>query len=100
MTSTRNDLRRLDRPKSRAVERALNQPAVRGFLDGVRHRLGRHGRAGFVGRLTVAAINSSLVQGRAASWIATISAVTGSASRPFQTESCRSAPPATMRNGF
>jgi len=39
----------------------------------------------------VAAINSALVQGRAASWMATISVLGESAASPFQTESCRAA---------
>ena len=43
---------------------------------------------------------TSLVQGRAPSWIATISVCGDTASNPFHTESCRSAPPATNRNGF
>ncbi len=48
----------------------------------------------------VASINASLVQGRA-SWMATISVEFGeTAAKPFQTESCRSLPPATKQNGF
>src|SRR6266850_7392377 len=48
----------------------------------------------------VAAIRDSLVHGRAASWMATISDFSDSASSPFQTESWRSLPPATSRKLF
>ena len=48
----------------------------------------------------VAAMSSELVQGRAASWMTTISAAAERACNPFQTESCRSGPPATRRKGF
>ena len=44
-------LGRLHRPKPRPVERALNESAVAGFLDGVRYRLGRHRGAVFIRRL-------------------------------------------------
>ncbi len=40
-------LRRLHRPEFRTVHRARNDFAVGRFLDGVRHRLRGHGRAGF-----------------------------------------------------
>ena len=48
----------------------------------------------------VAAIKASLVQGRAASWIATMVVSDESAAKPLQTESWRSAPPTTRRKGF
>ena len=49
---------------------------------------------------TVAPIKSAVVQGRAASWMATISVPAERASSPFQTESCRSAPRQPAGNFF
>ena len=46
----------------------------------------------------VARITDERVQGRAPSWIATISAAEEIAPRPFHTESCRSLPPTVKRN--
>ena len=48
----------------------------------------------------VETITASEVHARAPSWMATIRHLGSTAFNPFQTDSCRSAPPATSRYGF
>ena len=94
-------LRRLHRPQFRAVKRPPDQPSVGGFLDGVRDRLGRHRRAGF--QRAIEWLPQSIPRSRRAAprhGSPPLPLSGESASRPFQTESCLSLPPSTMRNGF
>ncbi len=93
-------LRGLDGPKAGTIEVTGDQDAVVGTFDGVGDGLSGDGGAHFAAAWMVAAIKSSLVQGRAASWMATICAAGSRASRPCQTESWRSLPPGTNRQRF
>jgi len=90
----------LDGPESGAIKCALDESAVGRFLNGVGDRLGGNGGAMVAGGLDSTSNEALAGAWRAASWITTISEAGDNASRPFQTESWRSAPPVTRRKGF